>query len=300
VASNQTGGVPSELSTLPVSGQGGRFFAMNPRQILKIVVYGLLLTNFVHYLGNDLNVARHTMHAGWRLVDWTSAFATTLDESAWFLLLLLLELETFLLSDAAFTKGRVRLMQVLRIVCYLAIGHTVFAFSDYLLDLNRAVEHQGVALCSFADSGLSFAKNLEYWDLSRSNCQQLSSETHFFQFAQNQVLTDSAGMVVEWELAWADLLEVVVWLFILMMIEVMVRLQEKGVAGGIKLRFAQGFKVVLYSLLWLTAAYWGYRGHWVFVWDEALWILGFMAIGMNLSEWRQEIRAEAPAGAAAP
>lgn len=282
----------AKAAKLTVGGQGGRFFARNPRQILKIVVYGLLLINFVHYLSNDLNVLRHTVHEGWRWMDWTTAFATTLDESAWFLLLLLLELETYLLSDAAFTKGRLRLMHGLRLVCYLAIGHTVFAFSEYLLELNRATEHMGVALCSFADSGLSFARNLEYWDLSAVNCQLLSNETHFFQFAQNQVLTDSAGMVVEWELAWADLFEVLLWLLILMMIEVMVRLQEKGVAGGAKLRIAQGFKGLLYSLLWLIAAYWAYRGHWVFAWDEALWILGFMAIGMNLSQWRQEIRAD--------
>ncbi|WOJ91915.1 hypothetical protein R0135_08940 [Congregibacter variabilis] len=275
-----------------VAGQGGRFFALNPRQILKIVVYGLLLINFAHYFSNDINVLRHTVHEGWRWMDWTTAFATTLDESAWFLLLLLLELETYLLSDAAFTKGRLRLMHGLRVVCYLAIGHTVFAFSEYLLELNRATEHMGVALCSFADSGLSFARNLQYWDLSAANCEQLSRDTHFFQFAQNQVLTDSAGMVVEWELAWADLFEVLLWLLILMMIEVMVRLQEKGVAGGAKLRIAQGFKGLLYSLLWLIAAYWAYRGHWVFAWDEALWILGFMAIGMNLSQWRQEIRAD--------
>lgn len=276
-----------------VAGEGGQFFANNPRQILKIVVYGLLLVNFAHYISNDLNVSRHTVHDGWRWVDWTTAFATTLDESAWFLLLLLLELETFLLSDAAFTQGRLRLMHGLRIVCYLAIGHTVFAFSEYLLELNRATEHVGVALCSFADSGLSFARNLEYWDLGADNCQQLSSETHFFQFAQNQVLTDSAGMAIEWELAWADFFEVVLWLLILMMIEVMVRLQEKGVAGGVKLRIAQGFKGLLYCFLWLIAAYWAYRGHWIFAWDEALWILGFMAIGMNLSQWRQEIRADA-------
>ncbi|MEM8942056.1 MAG: hypothetical protein AAGC91_07860, partial [Pseudomonadota bacterium] len=38
---------------------------------------------------------------------------------------------------------------------------------------------------------------------------------------------------------------------------------------------------------------WGYRGHWVFVWDETLWILGFMAIGANLDEWRAEIEADA-------
>jgi hypothetical protein len=38
-------------------------------------------------------------------------------------------------------------------------------------------------------------------------------------------------------------------------------------------------------------------GHWIFAWDEALWILGFMAIGMNLSEWRKEIDEETESGA---
>jgi hypothetical protein len=52
---------------------------------------------------------------------------------------------------------------------------------------------------------------------------------------------------------------------------------------------------VQYSLLWGAAAYWIYRGHYIYAWDEALWILGFMAIGMNLKEWRQEIEEEAAA-----
>jgi hypothetical protein len=54
---------------------------------------------------------------------------------------------------------------------------------------------------------------------------------------------------------------------------------------------------VLYGILWCLAAYWAYRGHWIFAWDEALWILGFMAIGMNLSDWQEEIAQSAtPSG----
>ncbi|MFT7286232.1 MAG: hypothetical protein ACI87W_000336 [Halieaceae bacterium] len=274
------------------AAQGGRFFAMNPGQIIKIVVYSLLLVNFVHYIGNDLAIARYTMHDGWTLKDWTGAFATTLDESAWFLLLLLLELETYALSDEAFTPTRVRIMQGLRIVCYLAIGHTVFAFADTLVELSNAVEHSGVGLCSFADSGLSFARNLDYQDLDASNCETLSAATHFYQFAQNQALTDAAGMRIEWALAWVDLIEVVVWLLILIMIEGTVRLQEQRVTGGSFLHFTRVFKTLLYATLWAAAGYWIHRGHWIFAWDEALWILGFMAIGMNLAEWRKEIDAE--------
>lgn len=268
-------------------------FKLDAKQCVKLLVYSLLLVNFVGYINNDISIASHTAHDGWKWSDWTRAFATTLDESAWFILLLLLELETYLLSDEAFTKTRVRIMHGLRLICFLAIGHTVFAFSDTLLDLNKAEMHVDTNLCEFAGDGLSFARNLNYAELDQTNCGVLSSDTQFFQFSQDQVLSDRAGMRAEWGLAWVDLVEVLLWLLILLMIEVMVRLQEKGITGGPVRRFAKGFKAVLYLGLWGCAAYWGYQGHWMFVWDETLWILGFMAIGMNLSDWRKEIEAEA-------
>lgn len=283
-----------------VSSSGGfreRLAGVDYRQWVKALVYGLLLVNFVQYIGNDYTIAKHTVHDGWRLIDWTAAFATTLDESAWFVLLFMLELETYLLSDEAFLRRPVKLMQALRLICYLAIGHTVFAFSEALMDLGRAVEHSGLTLCSlatsFADQGLSFARNLYYVDLDGTNCRVLSNDTVFYQFAQNQALTDRAGMRVEWQLAWVDLLEGLTWLLILLIIELTLRLQEKGITSGSLRRFAKNSKAVLYGVLWCAAAYWAYRGHWMFAWDEALWILGFMAIGMNLADWRKDIEAAA-------
>ena len=261
----------------------------DPRQLVKALVYALLFLNFLQYVANDVEIATHTWHAGWTLSDWSRAFATTLDEAAWFLLLFLLELETYLLSDAAFTRGRVLFMHGLRLLCYLVIGHTVFAFADYLLDLGRAVEHSGVTLCSFADQGLSFTRNLEYRELDVTNCSRLSADHTFYQFAQGQALADRAGMRIEWELAWIDLIEVLTWLLIMLMIELMVRLQDRGVTTGPLMGFARVLNGCLYTVLWSAAAYWAWRGHWMFAWDETLWILGFMAIGMNLSEWREEI-----------
>lgn len=274
---------------------GGRLARIDPRQLLKALVYALLFLNFLQYVANDIEIATHTWHAGWSLSDWGRVFATTLDEAAWFLLLFLLELETYLLSDEAFTRGRVLLMHGLRLLCYLVIGHTVFAFADTLHDLGRAVEHSGVTLCSLAEQGLSFARNLEYRELDVSNCGQLSADHTFYQFAQGQAVTDRAGMRVEWELAWIDLVEVVTWLLIMLMIELMVRLQDRRVTTGAVLGFARALTACLYTVLWAAAAYWAWRGHWMFAWDEALWILGFMAIGMNLSEWRDEIEDAAEA-----
>ena len=269
--------------------EAGRFAGIEPRQIVKIVVYGLLLVNFGHYLGNDMEVARHTWHEGWRLKDWTAAFATSLDETAWFALLFLLEIETYLLSDEAFTRARIVLLHVLRALCYVVIAHTVFAAIEALADLDRAVQHSGVALCSLLDGDLSFARNLAYTELDAANCGDLSADTVFFQFAQGQAITDRAGMAIEWQLAWADLIDAVVWLLTLFAIEVMVRLQERGVVAGTLMLTLRVSKALLYGVLWCIAAYWAWRGHWVFAWDESLWILGFVAIDMNLAEWRQTI-----------
>tara|TARA_B100001121_G_C18583624_1_gene570968 strand:+ start:185 stop:1045 length:861 start_codon:yes stop_codon:yes gene_type:complete len=263
--------------------------ALDLKQKIKLLIYSLLLLNFAHYVGNDLEQARHTFHAGWRWYDWTSNFATTLDELGWFLLLFLLELETYVLSEDAFTRGRVLAMNAIRLICYFAIGHAVFAFGEYLVDLAAATHHVDSALCAFANDGLSFTRNLEYWELDASNCGALSTGSEFYIFSQGQVISDAAGMTIELELAWIDLVEVVVWLFILFFIELRIRLQDRGISSGRLLSFATTTKGFLYGILWCLAAYWAYRGHWIFAWDEALWILGFMVIGMNLSDWRKEI-----------
>ena len=272
----------------------GQFMGIGYAQWIKLAVYSLLLINFGNYILLDINQVNHTYHEGWRWFDWTSAFATTLDELGWFVLLFLLE--TYILSDAAFTRFWVRCMKVVRFLCYLVIGHAVVAYTEYLHDLFNSVEHVGVSLCSFVDQGLSAARNLEYQVLDASNCKSFSTETTFYIFSQGQVITDAAGMRVEFELAWADIVEVLFWLLILALIEVRLQLQDRGISRSRLLSFAENAKVFLYGTLWLIAGYWAFRGHWLFAWDEALWILGFMAIGMNLSQWREEIEAEKQPG----
>jgi hypothetical protein len=47
-------------------------------------------------------------------------------------------------------------------------------------------------------------------------------------------------------------------------------------------------------VLFAHAVFWAWTGHWVYGWDQFLWIAGFWAIEMNVSEWREEIREEHP------
>lgn len=259
------------------------------RQAIKLVVYLLLLVNFTVYVTNDWTVATHTVRPDWSLLQWARAFATTLDELAWFTLLMLFELETYLLEDESFTRARVAVMHGLRIACFLFIAHTVYAFADYALDLQGESPVPADTLCQFSDAGVSYARNLTYTPVDAGNCDVLAEGDTYYRFQSDTLVTDAVGMRIERELAWVDVVEVIAWLVILVLIELQVRLQDRGITGGRVLGAARWSKAGLYALLWCAAAYWLYRGHWVFAWDEALWILGFMAIDMNMEEWRDEI-----------
>ncbi len=265
--------------------------ALQARQWIKLVVYGLLLVNFGLYVAEDISVASHTLRNGGGLLDYSAAFAVTLDTMAWLTLLFLFELETYLLSDEAFTRTRLALMHGVRMVCYLFLAHTIYAYGDAAFALVGVEPLAGVdSLCQLAQREVSFGFNLSYTDLDAGNCGALSSDTRFYLIEAGTVVTDSRGLQIERELVWLDLVEAITWLVILLCIEVVVRLQDRGITRGPLIRAASGAKFLLYCLLWGAAAYWIYRGHLMYAWDEALWILGFFAIEMNISDWKSELR----------
>ena len=272
-----------------MAGVGASSRRLPWRQWIKIVVYALLLVNFVFYVIDDWTVAAHTARVDWNVLDWSRAFATTLDEAAWFVLLFLFELETYLLDDDAFTPRRLAVMHGLRIICMLFIGHTVYAFGHAVVTLLAVEPTMASGLCEFAGDGIAYAFNLTYTPLDAASCPGLARASTLYLIDQGTLVTDATGLRIERELAVVDLVEVVAWLVILFLIEFTVRQQDRGITAGRSLRFARNLKLCLYGVLWLCAAYWLYRGHWVFAWDEALWILGFVAIDMNIEEWREEL-----------
>ena len=83
-----------------------------------------------------------------------------------------------------------------------------------------------------------------------------------------------------------------IWLIILGSIEIVVRSQEKGVTDSTLISVANKSKLFLYLSLIGIGVYWASLGHWLYLWDELVWILGFVAIEMNVSEWRDELLVE--------
>jgi hypothetical protein len=184
------------------------------------------------------------------------------------------------------------IMHLVRIMCYVSLGHTLYAYGIYVYDLSQVTPITGIInLCQLVDANVSYAVNLLYTQVDAGNCGQLSSASQFFYIdpPENLIVNDSAGLVIERQLAWVDILEAVTWLLILLTIEMTVRLQDRGVAEGTVIKSLNAAKFSLYSLLWCVMFYWIYRGHWMFAWDEFVWMAGFIAIEMNVVEWRSEI-----------
>lgn len=262
------------------------------RQTIKWLVYTLVIINFGFYIRNDLVIAGHTLYSGSSLLEISRAFATTIDESAWIILLLLFELETYLLSDDPLSRAKTLLMQGIRLVCYISLAHTLYAYGVYLAEIYAAVPVEGVTnLCQLIGKDLSYAYNLVYSEINSSNCASLSSANQFFYVDPPTffIVEDTAGLAIEKQLAWIDIFEAIIWLLILLSIEVAVWLQDRNIGQGLIFKTLSITKWCLYSLLWAAAGYWIYRGHYMFAWDEFVWIAGFVAIEMNIVEWRNEI-----------
>ena len=60
--------------------------ALDLKQRLKLVIYALLLVNFAHYIGNDIEQrATYLSFADGAGMTGPANFATTLDELGWFM-----------------------------------------------------------------------------------------------------------------------------------------------------------------------------------------------------------------------
>lgn len=263
------------------------------RQAVKWTVYTLLIVNFVFYILEDWDRATHILDEGSSLLEWTSEFATSIDETAWFVLLFMFELETYALSDKAWKGWVEHTVRGVRLFCFVMIAHTIYAFAVEVIDLTPTIPVAGVSdLCTMTDSNVSYVFNLEYTSITDETCSDLSGDSQFFWRTEGVVVTDANGLQLERDLAWVDLIEATVWLLIIVAIEMTVRLQGRGVTGGPLIAAGNAVQLFLYLLLLVAGVYWATLSHWLYLWDELVWIGGFAAIEMNVSEWRNKLLKE--------
>ena len=256
----------------------------------KYTVYALLTVNVYLFFSEEWAAVSHRFADGLAPSDIIEAFAASIDTAAWVALLLMFELQTFVLTDEQATRRTTVTLHVLRAFCYIVI---VFAFIGYvtkLVFLLGAAPLTGTTdLCSLVPGEWAYTIDLDEYDgITAANCAGFSDATSFFQLTGLQAVVDQRGLTDITRLAWVDVINAGVWLLVVLLLEIDVRLQERGKFEGLALRISNLSKYALYSILLLAAVYWGIKGDFVDFWDAFLWLVAFAFIELNVFEWRKE------------
>ena len=258
--------------------------------IFKYTVYALLMLNVYLFFAEEWAAASHRFADGIRPGDIIEGFAASIDTAAWVILLLMFELETYVLADDRVSRPAMVTMHALRALCYVVIVYAFFGYLAKLLFLLNATPLPSVSdLCGLAADQWAYGIDLDEYELiTAANCAHLSTASTFYQFDGLNAVVDQGGLADIVRLAWVDVVNSAVWLLVVLLLEIDVRLQERNELAGLALRVSSLCKYLLYSIILLAAVYWGIKGDFVDFWDAFLWLVAFVFIEMNVFEWRKE------------
>jgi hypothetical protein len=265
---------------------------------VKYLTYSLLLLNIYLFLQEELGSLEHTFTGQMEFSEFVQVFAATIDTAAWVALLLLFELETYILEDERIRGGVKLALHGVRGIAYIGV---LYAFSGYTAEL---ITHYRVAplpagwdACARLTADWSILLSLdEYIPLSAENCATLQpplSRVDGF-----EIVAEAQPLANARYLAWTDLINAAAWILVVIVLEIEVRLQLRGRLTDTIVRGFSYVKFVLYGTLFVAAAYWGFAGTFLDFWDAFLWLFAFIFIELNVFNWQQETQAEAEAVAA--
>lgn len=263
-------------------------------QLFKYAVYLFLALDVYLFFIEEFAAAQVQFPSGIALSELMEAYVATIDTAAWVVLLLMFELETYVLDDRHFTKRIVWSLHFVRVVCYSAIVYSFFGYVVNLATINAIVPLPGVTdLCTMAGEQWSYAVDLdEYEALTMGNCSTLSNASSFFQFTEFSAAVDAEGLANLKGLAWVDVINSGVWLLVVIILEMDVWLQERNRLQGTIYRVSYTLKFVFYATLLGAAIYWSVKGDFVDAWDAFIWLVAFVFIELNVVQWRDESMAE--------
>ena len=256
----------------------------------KWAVYALLTLNAYFFFSDEWAAAAHRFIGGVALEDVIEGFAASIDNATWVVLLLVFELETYILDDEKFTKRVTWTLHGLRAVCYVIIVYAFYGYLSKLFFLLGATSLPNVSdLCGLVAEQWAYAVTLDDYEvLTAANCASMSDATVFYQFPGIAAVVDSSGLIDITRLAWVDVINAIIWLLVVVVLEIDIRLQEANMLEGTIMRISGASKIILYTILLFAAIYWGVKSDFVDFWDAFLWLVAFAFIELNVFEWRQE------------
>ncbi len=263
---------------------------------VKYLVYALLCLNVLFFLQEELASLEYTFAGKLTAGEVVQVFAATIDTAAWVVLLLLFELETSVLDDSRLRGSTRWIIHGVRLLCSVAI---VYAFTGYCAELLFLYDTAPSAVsdpCELAGQGYSLLLGLDdYAPLGEDNCAALGAGA--LRVGGLDILAAPTVLESARWLAWTDVINAGAWILVVVVLEIEVRLQLRGALSDHILRINLLLKYAVYATLFAAAAYWGWAGDFIDVWDACLWLFAFIFIELNVFEWQRESRAAEPLAA---
>lgn len=258
---------------------------------VKYLTYALLSLNIFLFLEEELISASYSTAGELGFGAFIQLFSTTLDTTAWVLLLLLFELETAIIPDYRLVGFTKRAIHGVRLLAGAAICFAFFGYMKEWLAL-QSYEPLLVDACTKVGAGWSVLQGFDdFVALSLDNCANLDAPILVMTELDNVVAGHTAFLSANY-LALVDTINAGAWILVVIVLEIEVRMQLRGgVPRSLQPVMSAG-KFGIYTTLAAAAIYWWFEGDFLDFWDAALWLFAFVFIEMNVFEWQQEIEAQ--------
>jgi len=257
-------------------------------QLFKYSLYLLLSMNVYHFFVVDYAASSQTFANGIEIGEIIQAYTATIDTAAWVVLLLLFELETYVLDDEKLKGGLKWSMNFLSLVAYTFIIYSFYGYVSKYIMLHTLVPFSVDDACSLVGSTFTYIDEIdEYLPFSAEICQSFNN-LPLQQISGTEIITTQERLLDAQRLSVVEVINSADWLIIVFLLEAEVYLQLRGRLTKKMLYTSKWIKSVLYSVLLLAAIYWGIEGDFLDFWDAFLWLLAFVFIELNIFEWNAE------------
>lgn len=249
-------------------------------QFFKYTVYVALFFNVIFFFQEELQASQHRFLEGFSLFQLIEVFTSTIDTAAWVVLLLLFELETYLIDEDKIKGGLLFIFHAVRAFCYVFVLYSFWGYWNnffWIIDFDNI---SATSLCSFSGQSLLLEID-QFVQITSANCMEYETG-QLLQHADKNIYTTLELYKTATRLAFVDILNSAAWISVVIVLEVDVWLQRNHRFEGRLFTISKYIKHLLYSVLLFAAIYWGYSGAFLDFWDAFLWIVAFAFIEMNL------------------
>ncbi len=261
-------------------------------QVFKYTIYGILFYDLYLFFIDNLQTSETIFAGDVGLVDYLTVFSDSIDSSAWLILVIIFELETFIMSDEKLLGFTQWILFLAKAICYFFILYAFYGFVDKLSVLLHTTAFKIDDVCQLVNSQYSYLVSLDdYQPINNTVCKLLNNQP-LVQINGSNIIATQQALIEAQRLAWVDIINSADWILVVIILEVDVYLQLRGKLTGKIRKISTMIKPPLYGILFIDAIYWGIKGGPIDFWDAFLWLAAFFFIEMNIFEWHNETESE--------